>query len=170
MKTLKQIYARNFLTWELLLSLAAAGLFLWWAESKGGQHGISDALRGNRAVVYSLLASLAGTLLGFVLTAVSIVMAWTQTGRFKLLRLSPHYKTLFKVYYSAVGWFAVLTVAALAALVLDRDSRPLVWTTYVIVWLLVLAGLRLSRCIWVLHKITAIATQSSPSSTEAQQT
>ena len=44
----------------------------------------------------------------------------------------------------------------LAAVLFDRDKAPKVLITYVAAWLVILAALRLWRCIWILEQMISL--------------
>jgi hypothetical protein len=136
--------------------------FLVWGEFLGGAGELDKILTGNRAPVYGALSSIFGSLLGFVITSMSIALALAGNDRLAPIRQSRHYPTLWKVFTASIKAFALATVASLLALVLDRDciQRPLL--LYFCVGAATLACFRLWNCVMVLeHLVTAVATSQA---------
>ena len=153
MKTLCAFWGRHFLLLELIVSVLAGALFVWWFVRHGGQNVVDPTLDGNRAAVYGALAGIFGSLLGFVITAASIVLGLSGSERLAIIRESDHYDTLWKVFMSATRALAVATVASLAALVIDRDKRPCRVVLFIEVFFVILAVFRLTRCVWALENV-----------------
>jgi hypothetical protein len=141
---------------EFGLAVLATALIVFLIECKWGREDFRDALDQNRQALYSTSASLAGSLLGFAIAAVSIILAVGQMPRFRLLRESAQRDTVFRVYFQAILWLAVTTVWALAALVADTDATPRPVFAYGLIGLALISALRLSRCVWVLRVVTTI--------------
>jgi len=122
----------------------------------------------NRSGLYGVLTSLWGALLGFTITAVSIVLVFSQDPRLKLVRESAHYPTLWQVFMSAIRILGLATAAGLLALLFDRDppgGSPRIVFFYVVVFFSTLAILRLWRCVWVLDRVVRIV--SAPDKSRA---
>lgn len=151
----------RFLLYEGLLSqllaLAFVGLDRYCISAE-----VSALLLGNRAAFYGTLASIAGSLLGFVITAVSILLAFDSAPSLKLLRDSEHYGMLWSTYKSGIRAMAVATVVSVAALVLDRDDSPSRASLYLVVAAVSFAVVRLARCLWILEKVIDIVTRRRP--------
>lgn len=161
MKRALSWWAQNFLWAEFVLAVLVATAFSIWTYRFGGQPIIADVIQGNRAAVYGALASIFGSLLGFAITAESIVLGLSGSERLEAIRESTHYTTLWRVFISAIRALGLATALSLVGLVLDRDIRPM-WPCLLInVFGTVLASLRLLRCIWVLENVVALV--SAPS-------
>src|SRR6185437_3401842 len=97
----RAFWRRHFLTAEALLVSAVAVAVVVWSERLNGKPCLEEILDGNRAAIYSAAVSVFGALLGFVLTAVSIVLGFSSMRQFRVLRASPHYRTLYDIYLQA---------------------------------------------------------------------
>lgn len=146
-------WKRHFIGAEFVLALSLAGAFAVWAERTHRAPELFQLLEGNRGALYGTLASVSGALLGFVITALSIVLSFSSDGRLALLRNSPHYGTLWRTFTAATWALATSTVVALAALVFDRDKSPSYWLTYAVLAGALLAAFRMARCVWILEKV-----------------
>jgi len=154
-------WANNFLWAEFVLSVITAVAFAVWIYIFGGSAVIADVIEGNRAAVYGALASIFGSLLGFAITAESIVLGLSGSERLEVIRESKHYATLWRVFISSIRALGLATAIALLGLVLDRDSRPCQPVLVLNLFGIVLASQRLLRCIWVLENVVALV--SAPS-------
>jgi hypothetical protein len=85
---------------------------------------IREVLNDNRGDFYPAIVGLEGTILGFVLAALTIVLGYSQAPRFELLRRSRHWASIFRIYIRSVKWTGLALVAAISGLVFDRDDAP----------------------------------------------
>lgn len=161
MKLLPKWWRTNFLHVELGLALVCCLAFIGWAHFCGGGTIVDETLKGNRGAVYGALASIFGSLLGFAITAVSIVLGFSTTERLAVVRESKHYPTLWKVFTATIRTLGLATVVALLGLILDRDSSPIKAVLYLTVFASILGALRLARCVWVLENVITLVTGHS---------
>lgn len=113
-------WERHFLLNEGLLSGAVACGSIVWMERFGGWQPVNSLLLGNRGAIYGALASIFGSLLGFIITAVSIALGFSASEKLTIVRDSRYYPHLWGVFMSATRWLALATVASVVALV----ARP----------------------------------------------
>lgn len=167
---IKTFWGKHFLGAELGLSIFLVSC-LWlillincWEEA------VLDAIKSNRAAIYALVASVAGSLLGFVLTGVAILLALADTSKLGILTTSPHYKTIYTTYMTTVRAFGLTTFIGFLCLLLENGPTPRSWAVYLTLWASILCVFRLGRCIWILEKIIGIATKGpkQPLNTEDQ--
>jgi len=161
MKRALSWWAQNFLWAEFVLASAVSIGFTVWLYGFGGIPVVEDVISGNRGSIYGALASVFGSLLGFGITAESIVIGLSGSERLTIVRESKHYETLWKVFIAAIRALGFATAVSLLALVLDRDKHPIRPCLIIAAFGTVLASLRLLRCIWVLENVVRIV--SSPS-------
>jgi hypothetical protein len=121
---LLRLWKQHFLLVEWLIALLLTGGFYIWFERYGGAASIETVLKGNRATLYGTAASIFGSLLGFAITATSIVLGFSSSDRLAVLRGSAHYPTLWKTFSATIRALALATVIALVCLVWDRDNQP----------------------------------------------
>lgn len=152
MKVLPQWWRTHFLCVEFCLALALAAFVALWLELCGTRT-LDQTLDGNRAQLYSALSSIFGALLGFVITALSIVLGFSNSESLRVVRDSPHYPTLWRVFSAANRSLGLATVIALLGLLLDRDGRPAHALVYATLFTGTLASFRLARCVWVLERV-----------------
>lgn len=149
-------WRQNFLLAEFLVALmGTAGLLLWCLRGNGFQE-IEKLVHGNRGQIYGTLASICGSLLGFVIATLSVVLGFTASRRLDILRKSKHYRQLWGVFTSAIRVLGFTTFAWLIALFIDRETCPRLPLLIVCFGATVLAILRLARAVWVLERIVEI--------------
>lgn len=157
MKALRRHYEANFLAYELVASALVAGIGVLIIEFIWSRDDLLDVLNGSRQALYVAVASIAGALLGFTVTTVSIILVFAESPRLHLVRESRHYETVFSVFFSAIKYLALATAWALVALLWDRETSPKVGVSYFALWTVVIAAFRLYRCVWVLENVIRLA-------------
>lgn len=118
--------------------------------------GSVSIIAGNRATFYATMASIAGSLLGFVITAVSIIAAFGSMPKFTLLRKTTQYAYIFTVYFNAIYWLAASTVLSIVGFVLDRETSPRRWLMMLAAYVFFITACRVWRCVWILQAMTKI--------------
>ena len=159
---LPQFWKHHFLRVEWLIALLLTAGFSVWFQRYGGAASVETVLEGNRATLYGTAASIFGSLLGFVITATSIVLGFSSFDRLAVVRGSEHYPTLWKTFSATTRALALATAIALVCLIWDRDSKPVSWLTVLLIFTVLLALFRIGRTIWVLEQIIALVTAPSP--------
>jgi hypothetical protein len=115
MKRIRKFWEANFLTNELIASLALSLCIYVLSEFYNKSQIINSVLLNNRDTIYGALAALFGTMLGFSITAVSIVIGYATNEKLAIVRNGKHYQDLWGVFKSAMR---VLTFATIFALLL----------------------------------------------------
>src|SRR5262245_10708084 len=117
-------YNRHFLVIELALAAIVATAFYACIQIFWSNDGLVLFLSGSRQAVYTGIASLTGSLLGFVIASVPIVLGFSQSPRLKAVRESPHYAEVFRIFFQAIYWLSLAAVWALVGTFADTDKRP----------------------------------------------
>jgi len=158
---MRRWWGHHFVLAESVTAVIAGLLFAFWQSNLGGASAIDSMLKSNQAALYGTLATIWGALLGFAIASTSIILSYGEGSRMKAVTEHASYAQLGNVLRLVNPVLAVATLAALGALLLDRDSnsnhiaRDLVFTTSL------LAVLSLARTIWILDNIVRIATRPS---------
>jgi hypothetical protein len=159
-------WKRHFLGAEGLLAIILTAVFVVWLEGFHGYRAVNIVLADRRGLLYSTLAMIDATLLGFVLATTAIVLGFAETPRFELLRNSKQYPTLWKIFTASLRVLGLGTVAALTALLVDRDplsaNNNIAMTAVFATSLL--AAFRTARAVWALQNIVRIVTKRPPGS------
>jgi uncharacterized membrane protein len=161
MTLLPRWWRANFLVVELVIAIVLTTAFALWYSRSGGELIVADVMRGNRAAIYGTLASILGSLLGFAITAISIILGFIPQERMAVLRESAHYNDLWQTFMAAIRALALATVATLLGLVLDRDTSPIAWLDHLCVFSILLSLFRVFRCVWILEKVIRLMTLPS---------
>jgi hypothetical protein len=156
-------WRKNFLSVEFGIALFVTAILLLWWKYGNGIAVLKEIVHGNRGQIYGTLASIFGSLLGFVITALSVVLGFSSSDRLKVLRSSSYYKQLWDVFTSAIRVLGVTTILWLAALFFDRDGAPKPLILVFCLSISFLAILRMGRCVWVLERIVEVLTLKSES-------
>jgi hypothetical protein len=156
-----RLWKKHFLFAEGALAILLTACFAVWFWRFGGLEAASALLKGNRATLYGTIASIFGSLLGFVITATSIVLGFSASDRLAVVRESAQYPLLWKTFSATIHALAFATVVALLCLLVDRDSTPVPWLVVLLVLVIMVALLRVARTIWVLEKIIMLVTKPS---------
>ena len=163
MTVMLQFWRRHFLWVEFALSVVIGLAAVYWIRYRNGAVICDRLLAQNRAAVYGTLASIFGSLLGFVITSASIVLGFSGSESLSVVRGSKHYPTLWRVFTASIRSLAFATVISVIALVIDRDGQPNRTILCFLLFAVVLAALRISRCVWVIEQIILLVS-SRPSS------
>lgn len=158
MSILPSWWRKNFLTAELIVAVGMSAVLLIWCKYAHGEESLRLIVQGNRAQIYGTIGAIFGSLLGFVITALSVVLGFSSSERLKVLRSSRYYKQLWDVFTSAIRVLGLTTVVWLAALFFDRESHTRPLLLFVALSFTSLAILRLVRCVWVLERIVEVLT------------
>lgn len=156
-KGIRVRWERDFFRNEGLSVLILTAAFIWWAIRCGGFELIEAVLGRNRPQVYGTLATIFGSLLGFIIVAVSVVKTTVQSERFQALRAGRAYEQLWKVYFSSIRALATATVVSLVALIFDRPGNPERWLVVAVFGLGLYAAVRLARAVWALERVVKLS-------------
>jgi hypothetical protein len=158
MKMLPKWWRRHFLFIELCLAVVLTGCFILWYVKFGGEAILCSFLHGNRSSIYGTAASIFGSLLGFVITATSIVLGFSTSDRLKVIRDSQQFNTLWRVFSKTIWALGLATATTFLALIFDRDSNPIPVLLFASFFGITLSSFRLLRAIWVLENVIALIT------------
>lgn len=159
MKKLRSNWEANFLSAEFKLAIVLAILFSVWSEYIDKGVFINRFFTGNRQDLYTALVALFGSLLGFSITAVSIILGYAHSDKLQVLRESERYVDLWTTFKSAIAVLAFATMTTLLGLVFDKDDAPINLILYINGFASILSFFRVARCIWILNYIIAIVTK-----------
>jgi hypothetical protein len=152
MKRLVSIYNRYFLSAELAISLT---LTLAAIRLDLGRY-----VPTNSDTIYVALTASFVALLGFVITGISVILAFGDSERLALLRKSRHYPLVFKVFVSAAKFLGVGFISSFLGLIVDRKSETGMVIAYLTLFTVFVAIFRVYRCVWVLDNVIEIVTKN----------
>lgn len=146
--SLIKMWKKHFLFFELIISFVLIGILIWFCDAK-----IDFILNTIRLQLYGTISGISGALLGFVIAGLSVLLAINDNEQIKILKASPYFKLIYGIFLSTSKYLAFTTIMPLLGMIIDTDTHPQKWVTYVIVWSLIISFLRLARCFWVLEKM-----------------
>ena len=142
----------------LFASLSTLAL-VYLGYGRDGNALAQELLLHHRTGIYGTLVSLFGTLFGFTITTASLCLNLTDKPRFHRLRATRAYRKLWSYFLWAIVVLGVGTLVTLLALVVDRDSDPVLFVPYLVVFVLLLAVCFLGNCVYALKLIIDVASQ-----------
>jgi hypothetical protein len=161
----KRFRNRHFLWWDLLRAALTFAVVFAIARLTSSDDDVVALLRMNRAPLYGGIAQVAGSLLGFIITAISIVYVLVDTPVFTRMREQGQLGSLLPAYFHAILALAALTVWGLVALLIDSDAQPRVAVSWVTLLLVLVVVARVWRCIHILGLMAAVVgSNGSPAS------
>lgn len=137
----------------LPLLLALAGAF---ALPAGVQKQIGDTLSPDSSAVYGALVGLQGSLLGFVLAALTIVLGYSQAPSMAILRDSGQLLNLFRVYLAGIRSHALATAIAIVALVISSGYATSTFLAWLVALSSIITAFRLGRSLWATREVVVV--------------
>jgi hypothetical protein len=152
---MRRFFRQHFLTIELLLALGVGGALACWGEADQWR-ALDPVMRRNGSAFYTATAAIIGSLLGFTISAITLLLAFSESPALALLASSKKYPELWKVFLSSIRWLGIGTAYSLATIMLDGEGPLRHWLFYGSVTVLLVCGARVARAIWVLENVTAL--------------
>lgn len=115
-----------------------------------------ENLLKNLEPLHSSLASIYGSLLGFVITAAAIVISLLSSDRLSIVRQSPHFPKLWQIFFSAAKVLGIATIFSLICLINGADMWLGDSAVYFIFGIGTLSVLRVISCLWVLENVVEL--------------
>jgi hypothetical protein len=159
MTFLLKLWRRHFLFIEALIVFITSIAFIIWFYCLDGAASVNAILIDNRSAVYGTMASIFGSLLGFVITATSIVLGFSVSDKLTVLRSSTEYPKLWKTFSSTIWALGVTALVSLVCLLLDKDKHPFPVLTLILVFFTLISLVRIARTIWALEHIIILVTK-----------
>jgi hypothetical protein len=149
----------HFLWCEFFLSLSITIIFIAWCEFFSGKVSMEPIIIDNRATIFGTVATIYGSLLGFVITAVSIIIGYVSNPRMDLVTHSAHYSDLWNTYIKTIQVLGFATIFSIISLIADHKNEMNWLLFYPNIFFLILSIFRISRSIQLLEKVIQIVTK-----------
>ncbi len=159
---------KHVLPAEVSASVIATALAFAWLGSGAPHTPLHDLLATDRATLYGTVAAIAGSLLGFVLAAATIILTIAGSRRLARVTGSNQYGAMWGMFLMATKGLGAVTLWALAALVVDRDSSPAPVMFYGLILLSVVAVLQVWTCVWILDQVTRLLVKRPEANADGQ--
>ena len=144
------LWAANFLTAEFILGATVGIAFVAWLAWGGGAAATTQTLAESWPTFFSTLVTLFGALFGFVITAASITVALVTEEKMKLFVEGKKYPQVWDTFTQTIATLGIAAAVALVGLVYSRVPATHLYVLSLLVFLGVLASLRLMRTVWLL--------------------
>lgn len=161
MKRLHLHYEKHFALYDPLLCLIVVVALACFLDVSLGSVRMAHILDGDRQSLYETVATISGSLLGFIIATVSIIVGFSQVNGLRVMRESEQLGPLFEIYFSAIRYLALTTVWSLVSSLLDRDADPRPLIAYACLWAVLISIRYVQLCVWILHKIIRIVVRQS---------
>jgi hypothetical protein len=148
------IYKRHFIKLEFIISILITILLFFIIKYFWSPEDVRNWISQNKRDIYPLISTISGALLGFIITGVSIILAFSESEELKLLKQSKQYKTIFEIYFSTIKFLAITTIIPIVGIVINNKWMILLF--YLFLWSLIISSLRIWRCLWILENIVEI--------------
>lgn len=151
MSNFKEVLEKYFLFFDLLIAsiLFFLSRFLVY---KFLNYKIESFLT-NYDDVYSVLFTSGLTLLGFLITGISIIVGFLMNDKLSKLRKTQHPKTIVQIYKSAIFWTFLFIIGSFIGMFQTKELDILL---LVICFSIFITIIRIFRCIWILSKLVEI--------------
>jgi hypothetical protein len=139
---------------------AAVGIgYTMAAKASTGYWSVGSADSGTRQALYISLAASSGALLGFAITAVSILVTLGDGPRITWLRQQDAFAQTRVVFMTAIRGLGIATLLYTALILLDDGNDVAAWLQGLIVAVFVLVVVRLGWLVWLLNQLVSLATE-----------
>lgn len=147
-------YKRHFMDVELVIVIIIAIFVLYLLPSILAPTTIDQWVSSIKTNLYPVVATISGALLGFVITGVSVIIAFSESDKLRLLKKAKKTsKSLFDVYFRTIYYLAATTIIAILGIVIDQHST--LWF-FLLVLLSFISLQGLYRCVWILENLVQI--------------
>lgn len=159
--SIKNNYERHFLGWDLIISMILVIIVYFVCKELIGCEIIVESFKTIRAAMYGTIAAVAGALLGFVITGLSVLLTTGTNDNLNALKRSKHYKQIFDVFFSSSKYLGLLVLISMLSLIFDKDDSPSLVANFITMWGIIIVIFRVARCIWVLENIVKLNIRNS---------
>ncbi len=169
MKNLDKVRAAPFfrpiIDWPV--SLLVLGAIRIWGPYSRTAYLIGDLPSASRTSLYITLAAVAGALLGFFITAISILLSLlaTPSPRLKLLFGDGRADFMVPTFFAAIRAAGLLTILSVILLLVDNRPQISSWWCAILLLVSVVICARTLRLIWLLRKLTKVASAEASKTT-----
>jgi MFS family permease len=140
--------------WKFGIALLLTGLLFWADAQLWHGRGVTGALHATRHDLYVALATIFGALLGFIITAYSIIASLSQSEVLRNLNTEDR-RTVFGVFTSSIYISGIAAVAALAGLVVDSAPAGNRWVEYIVLLASLWAALALVSVVFLVEELVS---------------
>lgn len=107
-----------------------------------------------RSSLFGSLIGTFGTLLGFIITALSILIGIKENEYIKALKETQHFRDICLIYFNTSIWLGIATFYSIVALILNCNIVPIILIGSFIYFVCIA---RVARCLQMLKRIIIIS-------------
>ena len=150
-----ETYRKHFLLFETILSLIITAILLSFLSFNAID--IKSFIFDKGMMIFPILTVVSFVLFGFVLTSITIILSLFRIpdSRLQFLKGRPQYIQVFNIYFFSIVCLVSNGITSFLAIVLAPDTPA--YLLYLILWLTILSGFALYRCVWALYHIVKIS-------------
>ncbi|MFO0969299.1 MAG: hypothetical protein U0793_27400 [Gemmataceae bacterium] len=167
---MRRYYRQHFLFVEFCFSVVICLIVVALTEWVWGRSEVQAFVKGNRQAAYVAIASTGGSLLGFAITAVSIVIAVGASPAMSVVRRSGNLPRVYEIFFQAICWLSLATIWAFIGLLADTDTNPRILIGYAMTFFFTVVLFRVFRCIWIMREVTSLLTAEAAKEVSANPT
>lgn len=156
-KKISNYIKQHFLLFDLLKSILLIIAIIFIANNYLLENEIRNFLLDSRQALYSVTATIAGAILGFVITGVAIIIGLGDEKSLSKLKRSKYHIQIYEAYFKAIIYLAITTFLGITGIIIHKESINL-WLFYANLWGILISVISVSRCIYFLKMIVKIIT------------
>jgi len=146
-------YKRNIMNLEFAGAIIFSLIILYFLPRILAPVSVDAWVLNIKTALYPVIATISGALLGFVITGVSIILAFSDSHKLDRVRKSKGFEDIYKVYFRAIKYLALTTVISVFGIVISYYATYMFYLVFISS---ILSIVGLYRCMWVLERITGI--------------
>ena len=144
---------------ELVFVTATGIAARFVAERTGQLAGAVTLLDGRRNDIYPALVGLAGSLLGFTVASLTILIGYAESPRLDIIRRSEQWDNLFTAFTASIRWSGYVTILSILATLFDQEGAANFGLQSALVVGLGVMACLIARMIWVLHAVLDVVSR-----------
>jgi hypothetical protein len=151
MKKLVNFFKVHFLIFD---TIVCAGIFYMgnFLLRQLGFRNIICLIYDSSKELFPIFLNSGLTLLGFLLTGISIILIFLQSERLESLKEGGHYKSILNIYFNAIQFTCIFTITSFLGLVSEKGYT----LAHITGLALFVVAARLMRCVWIIQQIANI--------------
>ncbi|MDR3222382.1 MAG: hypothetical protein LBT66_01415 [Methanobrevibacter sp.] len=153
---IKDYYKENFLKIGIYIATIMTFVLFLLLNSLFDSICLQQLIENFRANFYVATSTIAGTLFGFIITTISIIMIFMESTKLKDLKNlnTKTKKDLFKTFTSTLSYLFLFILISLFGLIAPKCLNTVIF--YLIIWSGIIIIIRLYYCLWIIKNLIKI--------------
>jgi len=150
-----ETYRKHFLLFESILALVITAVLI--SILRLNVIATKSFILDKGMIIFPILTIVSFVLFGFVLTSITIILSLFRIpdSRLQFLKGRPQYIQVFNIYFFSIVCLVGNGIASFLVIILAPDTTTFLF--YLILWMTILSGFALYRCVWALYHIVKIS-------------